>query len=49
LADPWEGKPKKFNKRVVTDAWNTQLNRLITIEASEQDSLQQKTKLPDQS
>lgn len=41
LADPWEGNLKKLNKRIVTDAWDTQLNRLITIEASVQDSLSQ--------
>jgi ABC-type bacteriocin/lantibiotic exporter with double-glycine peptidase domain len=47
LADPWQGKLSRLNKEIVTDAWDTQLNRLITIDSSVQDSIQQNTELPD--
>lgn len=47
LADPWQRGLRKLNKEIVTDAWDTQLNRLITIDTSVQDSLQQNTQLTD--
>jgi hypothetical protein len=48
LADPWQRELRRLNKEIVTDAWDTQLNRLITIDTSVQDSLGQNTKLTDQ-
>jgi len=39
IANPWDRRQKTLKKEIVRDAWNTKLNRVITVEASEQQSL----------
>lgn len=39
INDPWGSRQKKLKKGTVIDAWDTQLNRLITFDTSNQDTL----------
>jgi len=39
IANPWDRRQKTLKKGIVKDAWDTKLNRIITVEASEQQSL----------
>ncbi|WP_143825068.1 C39 family peptidase [Natrinema ejinorense] len=39
VADPWRDSAIRLKREIVTDAWDTKLNRLISIEAVQQDSL----------